>query len=63
MIIALLFCILAWLACAAFIIAAAYIHYIMASPKDVTALILGALVSGGGASWLTNLLVTGKSDG
>jgi len=60
MIAMLLLCILAWLACAAFVIAAAYLHYIMNSSKDVTPLILGAVVSGSGGSWLVNEIIHWK---
>lgn len=49
------FCILAWMACTAFVVAAAYIHYVM--NKDVTPLIFGAIISGGGGYWLTNELI------
>lgn len=62
MIVMVMFCLLAWLACAAFVIAAAYIHYIMKSPQDVTPLVLGAIVSGCGASWLTNEIVITKQN-
>jgi uncharacterized protein (UPF0333 family) len=48
------FCILAWIACTAFVVAATYIHYAM--DKDVTPLIFGAIISGGSGYWLLNEL-------
>lgn len=62
MCVTLLFCMLAWVSCAAFIVAAAYIHYVMNSSKDVSGLIFGAIIAASGASWLTNILVTGDKD-
>jgi hypothetical protein len=54
------FSILAWLACAGFIIIATYVHYGMNSNKDVTPLILGAWLSGAGGCYLINEIINGK---
>lgn len=57
-----LLCLLAWLACATFIGLAIYLHYVM-GVKDVVVLIIGAVASGGGGSFLVHEIIYGNLSG
>lgn len=59
----LFFAFLGWAVCLAFVGAAVYIHYIMASPKDVTPLVMGGIFTGIGSCVLTYHVVTGEWPG